>query len=186
MLPICYGEVVFTWQLNGTVPKALGRLENLRVIDISSNGLIGPIPESIGRLRFLEVLDLPYNLESFGNLATLVDLNLEFNCLAGPLPVSITCQTSFSRYLLQLFIRRSVLSPFSNLSELVELDTSKTKLAFNISHEWVPPFQLSNLDLSSCNIINGFPQWLQNPKNLRSWYCPMLKFHDPSPHGCKR
>ncbi|KAJ0763868.1 putative non-specific serine/threonine protein kinase [Helianthus annuus] len=56
---------------------------------------------------------------------------------------------------------------FANLSMLKWLDTSANhKLIFNVSHEWIPPFQLRNVQLSSCKILNGFPQWLQNQRML--------------------
>nr|KAJ0218153.1 hypothetical protein LSAT_V11C300107970 [Lactuca sativa] len=92
MLPICYGEVVFTWQLNGTVPKALGRLENLRVIDISSNGLIGPIPESIGRLRLIGKIS-----KCLGNLGSLTTMIFSSNRLFGVIPSCIALTSSLHR-----------------------------------------------------------------------------------------
>ncbi|KAM0007672.1 putative non-specific serine/threonine protein kinase [Helianthus debilis subsp. tardiflorus] len=41
-------------------------------------------------------------------------------------------------------------------------------MIFNISHEWLPPFQLRGVLLSSCKIENGFPHWLQNQRKLEA------------------
>ncbi|KAI3515550.1 hypothetical protein L1887_14449 [Cichorium endivia] len=47
-----------SFSLNGTIPESLGRLANLRSLDLSESSLTGTIPESLGRLRYLEALDL--------------------------------------------------------------------------------------------------------------------------------
>ncbi|KAI3515373.1 hypothetical protein L1887_14257 [Cichorium endivia] len=47
--------------LNGTLPESLGRLANLRSLDLSESSLTGTIPEALGRLRYLETLDLSSN-----------------------------------------------------------------------------------------------------------------------------
>ncbi|KAL7586969.1 hypothetical protein Lser_V15G40721 [Lactuca serriola] len=206
--------------LNGTIPESLGRLANLRGLDLSDSRLTGPIPESLGRLRFLQVLDLSNNQltgplptflgnltkldlsfnqlngsipESFGKLAALTYLYLEFNLITGPIPASLGRLVSLQAVSLysnllngtiplsigQLAKLRSLdisnnslegvvfEAHFANLSMLKHLDTSSnTKLTFNVSREWIPPFQLVILRLSSCNIINGFPQWLRNQRKL--------------------
>ncbi|CAI9300177.1 unnamed protein product [Lactuca saligna] len=205
---------------NGTIPEPLGRLANLRGIDLSSSRLIGPIPESVGRLRYLQVLDLSENQlsgpiptflgnlsildlsfnqlnssipESFGNLAALSYLDLSFNQLTGPIPASLGRLVSLRAILLgsnflngtipvsfgQLSKLRSlnlynnslegVVSEahFANLSMLEALDASfNPKLTFNVSCDWIPPFQLADLRLSSCAIGTEFPQWLRSQRNL--------------------
>ncbi|GKF22373.1 leucine-rich repeat protein [Tanacetum coccineum] len=63
----------------------------------------------------------------------------------------------------------------AKLSMLKYLGTSSnSKLTFNVSREWKPPFQLMAADLSSNKIINGFPEWL------------MLALQDLCRHGCGR
>ncbi|KAI3515750.1 hypothetical protein L1887_14654 [Cichorium endivia] len=75
--------------LNGTVPESLGRLANLRSLDLSDSSLTGTIPEALGRLRYLEALDLSYNQldgsipESLGRLVNLRDIKLRVNRLTG-------------------------------------------------------------------------------------------------------
>ncbi|XP_023756046.2 receptor-like protein EIX2 [Lactuca sativa] len=161
--------------LNGRIPETLGGLANLRDLDLSYNKLTGSIPESLGRLRFLQVLDLSENQlngsipESLGKLASLTDLDLGSNLLDGTIPVSIG-QLAKLRH---LYISKNSLegavteAHFANLSVLKELvASSNTKLTFNVSRGWIPPFQLISLSLSSCNIGNGFPQWLRHQRKL--------------------
>nr|KAJ0192662.1 hypothetical protein LSAT_V11C800444520 [Lactuca sativa] len=202
--------------LNVTIPKAFGRLTNLRVLSLWNSSLTGPIPESLGRLRYLEELylsdnrltgpiptflgnlsrlDLSYNQlngsipESFGNLAALESLYLQSNHLTGPIPTSLGRLVSLQECWLSSNLLNGTIpvsigqlaklneldisdnslegvvseAHFANLSMLEHLDaSSNTKLAFNVSREWIPPFQLYHLNLSSCNLTNGLPQWLRN------------------------
>ncbi|CAI9299658.1 unnamed protein product [Lactuca saligna] len=184
--------------LTGSIPKSLGRLPYLEVLDLSYNMLTGPIPTFLGKILKLDLSFNQLNgsiPESFGKLASLTEMYLEANQLTGPIPASIGNLVSlqaFSMYsnLLNGSIPESfgklakldwldmsnnslegVVSEahFANLSMLKHLDTSLNyKLTFNVSSEWLPPFQLVTLLLSSCTIINGFPQWLQNQRELET------------------
>ncbi|XP_052622412.1 receptor-like protein EIX2 [Lactuca sativa] len=183
--------------LKGRIPETLGGLANLRHLDLSYNKLTGSIPESVTGLRFLQVLDLSENQltgpipeflgnltqlalssnqlngsipESLGKLASLTDLDLGSNLLDGTIPVSIGQLAK----LRTLSIYNNSLegavteAHFANLSVLKLLDaSSNTKLTFNVSRGGIPPFQLRYLYLSSCNIGNGFPQWLRHQRKLK-------------------
>ncbi|XP_023747848.2 receptor-like protein 47 [Lactuca sativa] len=183
-----------SWSLNGRIPETLGRLANLRHLDLSYNRMTGSIPESVTGLRFLQVLDLSENQltgpipeflgnltqldlssnqlngsipESLGKLAALTYLDLGSNLLDGIIPVSIGQLAK----LRTLSIYNNSLegavteAHFANLSVLKLLEMSK--LTFNVSRGWIPPFQLISLSLSSCNIGNGFPQWLRHQRKLQ-------------------
>ncbi|MDM8561450.1 hypothetical protein [Candidatus Parabeggiatoa sp. HSG14] len=82
-------------QLSGPIPESIGNLENLKNLDLAINKLSGPIPESIGNLENLKSLDLKNNQlsgpipESIGNLGNLTELDLKSNQLSGPIPESI-------------------------------------------------------------------------------------------------
>ncbi|KAL7588781.1 hypothetical protein Lser_V15G37549 [Lactuca serriola] len=180
--------------LKGRIPETLGGLANLRDLDLSYNKLTGLIPESVRGLRFLQVLDLSENQltgpipeflgnltqldlsynqlngsipESLGKLAALTDLDLGSNFLDGTIPVSIGQLAklrilSISNNSLEGAVTEA---HFANLSVLKLLEMSK--LTFNVSRGWIPPFQLIYLSLSSCNIGNGFPQWLRHQRKLQ-------------------
>ncbi|KAF5794297.1 putative non-specific serine/threonine protein kinase [Helianthus annuus] len=163
---------LFHNKLTGPVPTFLG---NLTKLDLSDNQFSGSIPESLGRLTGLTDLYLQSNLltgpipESLGRLTGLTHLYLQSNLLTGPIPVTVGQLTK----LVDLDVSENSLegvvmeAHFANLSMLQWLDISSNyKLIINISNEWIPPFQLNYLQLSSCKIENGFPEWLQNQRML--------------------
>ena len=79
--------------LTGSLPPELGRLSELRRLEIGGNaGLIGPIPAELSSLTHLEELNLQANRltgsipPGLGNLADLEGLWLTRNALSGPVP----------------------------------------------------------------------------------------------------
>lgn len=50
----------------------------------------------------------------------------------------------------------------SNLSLLKFLDVSQNSFSFNLSSNWVPPFQLETLFASMCTLGPKFPTWLKH------------------------
>ncbi|XP_076910937.1 receptor-like protein EIX2 [Bidens hawaiensis] len=183
-------------QLNGTIPEVLGRLTNLKALYLGANSFSGSIPEALERVRSLEVLDLSDNEltgpiptflgkltklslfgnqlsgfipESLGRLAGLTELDLSSNQLIGPIPNSLGRLSSLHLLDVSNNSLEGVVfeAHLVNLSKLKYLHTDLNhKLIFNISHEWIPPFQLRSVVLSSCKINDEFPQWLKTQRNL--------------------
>ena len=56
----------------------------------------------------------------------------------------------------------------SNLSSLNQLDLSFNSLSLTLSSNWVPPFHLDIIRVSSCKLGSAFPQWLLTQNNF-SW-----------------
>ncbi|KAF5784824.1 putative non-specific serine/threonine protein kinase [Helianthus annuus] len=161
--------------LTGSIPESLKKLKMLQVLDLSHNDLMGPIPTFHGKLKELYLSGNYLNgsiPESIGRLSGLTALSLDENKLSGTIPVSISIgQLSKLRSLdvsynsLEGAVSESHLA---NLLMLEDLNTAyNSKLAFNLSHEWLPPFQLIHIDMSSCKTENGFPQWLRNQRKLQ-------------------
>ncbi|XP_050142668.1 receptor-like protein 7 [Malus sylvestris] len=81
-------------KLSGSIPKELGDLKSLYVLNLSSNAFTGEIPSSLGNLQKLESLDLSRNKLSgqippeFAELNFLSFLNLSNNQLVGRIPTS--------------------------------------------------------------------------------------------------
>ncbi|GKE22654.1 leucine-rich repeat protein [Tanacetum coccineum] len=160
-------------RLTGLIPGTLGRLRLLEELYLSNNQLTGPIPTFI---RKLTTLDLSSNRlnglipESIGRLDSLQVFLVYSNTLNGTVPVSIGQLTKLRDLDISKKSLEGVISEahFAKLLMLKHLDTSSnSKLTFNVSREWKPPFQLITADLSSSKSINGFPQWLRTQKKIR-------------------
>ncbi|XP_023750749.2 receptor-like protein EIX1 [Lactuca sativa] len=182
--------------LTGPIPESLGRLRFLEVLDLHDNELTGPIPTFLGNLSRVNLSYNQLNgsiPESFGNLAALESLYLQSNHLTGRIPASLGRLVSLQDILLSSnLLNGTIPVSIGQLAKLISLDisvnslegvvseahfanismlrylyaSSNAKLTFNVSCEWIPPFQLRILHLSSCNITNGFPQWLRNQREL--------------------
>nr|XP_025637366.1 probable LRR receptor-like serine/threonine-protein kinase At1g63430 isoform X2 [Arachis hypogaea] len=78
--------------LIGTIPKELGMLKSLKVLDLGLNQLSGPIPREIGNLTQAVKINLQSNgltgrlPPELGNLKYLQELRLDRNKLQGPVP----------------------------------------------------------------------------------------------------
>ncbi|XP_019171164.1 PREDICTED: probable LRR receptor-like serine/threonine-protein kinase At1g63430 isoform X2 [Ipomoea nil] len=81
-------------QLQGTIPREIGLLKSLIVLDLSNNRFSGPIPREIGDLQNVEKINLRSNgltgrlPPELGNLKNLKELRLDRNKLIGTVPGS--------------------------------------------------------------------------------------------------
>ncbi|XP_047267436.1 probable LRR receptor-like serine/threonine-protein kinase At3g47570 [Capsicum annuum] len=78
------------------MPPSLGNLQDLVVLDLSSNNMVGSLPQEIGNLKVVTKIDLSMNQFSneipreIGGLRTLVHLSLKHNKLQGSIPDSVS------------------------------------------------------------------------------------------------
>ncbi|KAL6311417.1 hypothetical protein AAG906_035517 [Vitis piasezkii] len=162
-------------QLQGEIPKSFSNLCNLQVLELDSNNLTGQLPQDLlacanGTLVALSLSDnrfrglVPY-LTGF---SVLERLSLDYNQLNGTLPESIGQLAELALFDIGSNSLQGVISEahFFNLSSLYHLDLSSNSLTFNMSLEWVPPFQLDSLLLASCKLGPRFPIWLETQKIL--------------------
>ena len=90
--------------LSGSIPRSLGRLGQLTLLDLSFNSLGGAIPIELASLKSLDTLDLSVNRLSgeippeLGALKGLEILDLSDNRLSGEIPAELTLLTNL-RYL---------------------------------------------------------------------------------------
>ncbi|CAK9322375.1 unnamed protein product [Citrullus colocynthis] len=169
--------------LNGTLPESLEGTENcnpalplfnLEHLDLSNNKLVGGLPKWLGQLQNIIELSLGYNslqgpIIAFRSLKNLSSLGLQANELNGTLPESIGQLSELS----VLDVSNNQLigtiseAHFSNLSKLKILHLSSNSLRLNVSTNWVPPFQVRNLDMGSCYLGPLFPLWLNSQNEVQ-------------------
>ncbi|CBI20272.3 unnamed protein product, partial [Vitis vinifera] len=91
------GSIFFLWSNDSHCCRwdgvALGRLDHLKFLDLSSNQLDGELPMELSNLHQLEMIDLSMNhftggLEGLGNCSftSLQNLHVDYNSLSGQLP----------------------------------------------------------------------------------------------------
>lgn len=159
----------------GLIPQSIGNLTSLTHLDLSSNGLEGTIAQTIGNLTSLSTLDLSQNKlngclsEAFCQLSNLEKLDVNDNELNGTIPKCIG-KLSNLKYL-HLFSNswEGFVSEhhFVNLNKLADLSiASESKLVFNVSSKWIPPFQLQDLNIESVKMGPQLPQWLQTQRHI--------------------
>ncbi|XP_076886207.1 uncharacterized protein LOC143535997 [Bidens hawaiensis] len=146
--------------LRCSIPKSLGRLANLRDLDLSFNKLTGPIPEAVGKLKSLQRLTgkIPRCL---WNMSLNVML-LGSNRLSGVIPSPLGCNLSL-RWL-QLNGNNFKGEPpraFGCFEELLALDLGENKISGNIP-AWIGEnfTRLSALRLHKNNFIGRIPHTL--------------------------
>lgn len=146
------------YDIKGPLPKDIGRLKNLRKLDLGCNDL-KHIPESIGELVHLEELDLSGNYietlpSSIGNLKQLKILRLNENSLTS-LPESIGELSNLEE--LWLFDNQLKTLPESieRLSSLYELRLERNQIS-KLPESIGGLSQVAYLDLNN-NQLENFP-----------------------------
>ncbi|PNY06894.1 LRR receptor-like kinase resistance protein [Trifolium pratense] len=138
-------------QLRGRIPDWLVQLENLVTLSLAHNLLEGPIPASLGSLQSIIKLELQDNKlngtipNSLGQLSMLSQLDVSSNQLTGMVTED----------------------HFSKLSKLKILIMSSNSFTLNVNAGWIPPFQVSFLQMASCHLGPSFPPWLKSQSKLQ-------------------
>ncbi|KAJ7949587.1 putative Leucine-rich receptor-like kinase family protein [Quillaja saponaria] len=156
----------------GSLPD-FERFSSLKSLFLQNNNLIGSFPKYFGNLRHLSSLDLRSNelsgpLPDFIGLPSLRSLYLSHNQLNGTLPSTIEQLSSLTSLFLDSNSFNSVITEaqLSKLPNLLSLEVSHNFFSFNLSSEWIPPFQLQRIGMSSCILGSNFPKWLKYQKAL--------------------
>ncbi|KAJ1393234.1 Leucine-rich repeat [Sesbania bispinosa] len=150
-------------------------LSSLTTLSLRNTNIIGPLPQLFGHMPHLVSLDLSLNqlsgsLSSFevSKVASLEFLDLSHNQLNGTLPYNIGKLSNLEMLAVHSNNLNGVISEahLSSLSRLKYLKVAQNSLSFNLSSNWVPPFQLWELHASSCILGPKFPTWLKHQREL--------------------
>ncbi|XP_059659597.1 receptor-like protein EIX1 [Cornus florida] len=185
-LPSSIGNITFLTDIDlhvnnvdGGIPSSIGRLCNLKYFDFSYNNLTGSLPELLEGTgdcvsKSLLYLKLSNNRligklpEWLGHLENLVELELGDNLLGGPIPASLGKLSELSILDVSSNHLTGTISEvhFAKLRKLKSLYFSSNSLILNVSSNWVPPFKVTELDMSSCHLGPSFPTWLESQREL--------------------
>ena len=134
---------------NGSVPAEIGQLRSLRFLNLAGNALTGRLPSELGGLASLEQLEIGYNSydggvpAELGNLTRLQYLDIAVANLSGPLPPEL-----------------------GDLARLEKLFLFKNRLAGAIPPRWSRLRALQALDLSDNLLAGAIPAGLGDLANL--------------------
>ncbi|KAH9659672.1 LRRNT 2 domain-containing protein [Citrus sinensis] len=166
--------VLSSCHISGQMTNQLGQFKSLHTLELKDNSLSGPLPSALGELTFLTDLDLSENRLngsiplSLGQILNLEHLDLSSNLLNGAIPMSLGQLSHLKLLDLSNNTLNGTLSEihFVNLTKLTSFYISKNSLILQVNPNWVPPFQLDALLLSSCHLGPHFPSWLHSQKHL--------------------
>ena len=163
--------------LSGTIPPELGRLDDLRRLELDGNKLTGPIPSELGDLAHLHLLYLFDNQltgalpASLGRLHRLEALFAQGNRLSGTIPPELGGMVSLQQLLLSdNRLTRPIPSGLSGLRGLSELWLSGNALTGAIP-SWLSELSaLTILSLRDNKLTGGIPAGLGGLSDLQDLY----------------
>ncbi|XP_015962400.3 receptor-like protein EIX2 isoform X1 [Arachis duranensis] len=178
-IPKIFGELSSLKELNlannelkGQIPLSLFDSCNLVELHLSKNHLTGEFHEYIRENsrcahKPLQILDMGWNeitgmVSDLSQLQSLEELRLGNNRLNGSIHEGIGQLSNLTELSLGNNFLKGLISEahFSRLSNLDTLDLSHNALAFNVSVDWIPPFNLTTIYLARCKLGPDFPTWL--------------------------
>ncbi|GMN68466.1 hypothetical protein TIFTF001_037534 [Ficus carica] len=188
--------------INGSIPDSFCRSQNLEVLDLSKNKLMGEIPDCWGDAteQWLFLINLSSNKLSgtipstIGRLSYLIWLHLNNNNLSGELPLALSKSTNLE--LLDLGDNKisGILPPWIGKFRILRiLRLRNNSLSGSIPSELCGLRRLQNLDLAGNNLTGEIPRCIgklagmTTEKHVDRWlYSPgiaagPISFDEPAP-----
>ena len=160
-------------RMRGQLPRELGYLKNLQVLDLQTCDLRGPIPSELGKLANLRVLDLSGNRltgtipPELGDLSDLTHMDFFANELGGPIPSGLGHLARLEQMNLSFNgLRGTIPQELGNLTRLSLLALNANELAGSVPPELGNLSNLRVLALSANNLEGSIPPELANLTSL--------------------
>jgi Leucine-rich repeat (LRR) protein len=182
-------ELHLDWYgLAGTIPPTIDQLEQLVVLDVSSNALTSTIPDSVGQLRQLTWLSLEVNQltgtfpASLDQLTQVVVLVLGENRLTGTVPESLQQLTQLTRlYLAGNQLTGTVPAALGELTLLEQLYLDNNQLSGTTPDSFGQLTQLYELHLSNNQLTGTISASLDRLVLLEQFYLDRNLLSGPIP-----
>ncbi|XP_057970675.1 receptor-like protein EIX1 [Malania oleifera] len=155
----------------GRIPRSLGNLCNLRILGLSLNQLSGDISEFFGDhssnlciKEMLESLNFGANSCVYKEIIILEEVKLSSNLFNGSIQETLGSLSKLEGVFISNNSFEDTVSEvhFANLTRPEYFVADSNQLTLKISRNWIPPFQLREISMSSSD--GGpqlFPAWLQ-------------------------
>ncbi len=171
--PNCSGSSSQGNLLNGKIPKEIGDLSELKVLNLAVNNISGSIPLTFYKLSKLEILNLDNNQlsgiihENLGNLIALKLLNLTDNGLSGPIPQNIGSLSNVENiFLSRNNFNGSIPPSLGNLENLVYFQANSCGLEGLFPQDLIQLSNLRELEVTRNNIEGKIPSDLGSLINI--------------------
>ena len=159
--------------LAGSIPPELGRLADLRFLNLQFNSLSGSIPSQLGDLARLESLALSFNSltgsvpDSLGELTSLQSLFLSSNSLTGSIPPELGGLANLQQLFLSFNdLTGSVPAGLGELGNLLVLHLASNDLTGSIPARLGSLSNLLHLDLGDNDLTGSVPAALGDLASL--------------------
>ncbi|ESR55791.1 hypothetical protein CICLE_v10018783mg [Citrus x clementina] len=177
-------------KLGGSIPKEIGNLRGLVLLNLVNNDLNGTIPASVGKLQQLQGLYLyKNNLQGsipnyLCHLERLNILSLGGNKLSGTIPQCLASLTSLrSLYLGSNKLSSSLPSSLWSLEHILRIDLSSNSLKGPLPSNIKKLKVLIDLDLSRNQLSSDIPSTIGTLKNLETLSLAGNQFQGPIPES---
>ena len=171
------GIDVSGYGLKGKIPKRLGKLTELRVLQMSHQDLQGSIPKELGNLSELMRLDLYKNElsgkipKSLGKLSELRELYLFGNNLTGEIPKQLGKLSNLTVLSLEHNnLTGEIPKQLGKLSNLRRMLLRQNQLTGEIPKQLGKLRKLELLELQFNNLTGCMPRSLEHIENIRLSY----------------
>ena len=169
--------LLYSNNLQGTVPEELGKLSALKKLSFYNNALKGEVPKSFGELSELAYLDLGDNTlsgsipQSLGSLSNLTELYLNNNQFTGAIPDTLGNLEALK--VLKMYennLTGSIPTTFGGLFNLEILSLAENHLSGEIPAELGALPKLNYVNLKSNKLAGSIPDRLGNLESLTGLY----------------